>query len=121
MDELFLPDKEYFSIGEVARLTRLPAHTLRYWESEFSILKPVRRASKHRKYTKKDIEKIRKIQEYLYKKKYTIEGAKKALLEENKAKFQQLSFEGFTKNAAAISVLKEIKKECIEILERLKD
>lgn len=118
--ELFLPDKEYFSIGEVAKITGLPTHTLRYWESEFSVLKPIRRSSKHRKYTKKDILKIRRIQELLHKKKYTIEGAKKALIKEDKEKSQQLNLE-LERTSPSAAILKEIKKEIVDVLNRLKE
>lgn len=118
--ELFLPDKEYFSIGEVAKITGLPAHTIRYWESEFSILKPIRKASRHRKYTNKDIQKIKRIQELLHKNKYTIEGAKKVLLKESREKLHQLNLE-LERASPSVAILKEIKKEVIEVLDKLKE
>ena len=74
-----LPDKEFFSIGETSRWSQLPAYVLRYWESEFRLLRPARRNSGQRKYTKKDIELIFKIKDLLYERKFTIAGAKKAL------------------------------------------
>lgn len=121
MDKLFFEtDKEFYSIGEVSRIIGLPCHTLRYWESEFGALRPLRRDSRHRKYTGKDIDRIRKIQELLYKKKYTIEGAKKALLDGEKEKARQLNLDIGT-SSAAVSALKEVKKEIEAVLERLKD
>ncbi len=120
MIELFIPEKEFFSIGEVSKITGLPSYTLRYWETEFSILRPARRVTKHRKYTKKDIERVAKIQELLHKKKYTIEGAKKALVKEEKEKHKQLNLD-FAHASAAVSVLKEIKKDIGGVLERLKN
>ena len=120
--KLFLDygDKEFYSIGEVSKITGLPAYTLRYWEKEFGTLKPLRRDSRHRKYTIKDIEKIRRIQELLYKKKYTIDGARKAIASEERQKTEQLNLD-ISRSSAAESHLKELKKEIEEILQKLKD
>ncbi len=120
LPDFMLGEKEFYSIGEVSKITGLPAYTLRYWEKEFGALRPLRRESRHRKYTAKDIERIRRIQELLYKKKYTIEGAKKALLHEERQKSEQLNLD-ITRSVAAESYLKELKKEIEEILEKLKD
>lgn len=74
-----IPDKLYFSIGEVSSLTEMEAHTLRYWESEFNLLTPKKNKAGKRIYTKKDVENIIFIKNLLYQEKYTIEGAKKKL------------------------------------------
>ncbi len=115
-----MEQKEFYSIGEVSEITGLPPYTLRYWETEFNILKPLRRSSRHRKYTIKDIERIKKIQGLLHKKKFTIEGAKKALRNIEKEQAQQLHLD-FGKNSAAVEMIKEIKRDINEIRERLKD
>ena len=79
---VLLPDKEFFSIKEVSSLADIEPYTLRYWESEFKLLRPARRVSGHRKYTKNDIMLVLQIKELLYTKKFTIGGAKKFLLQE---------------------------------------
>lgn len=121
MEKLFFEsDKEFYSIGEVSKIIGLPSHTLRYWESEFGALRPLRRDSRHRKYTLKDIDKIRKVRELLHKKKFTIEGAKKAFLESEREKSRQLNLDIGTSSAAA-SALKEVKKEIEAVIARLKE
>jgi len=117
--DIILPDKEFFSIGEVSKIANLPQYVLRYWETEFSSLKPQRRDSKHRKYTKKDIEQILEIKDLLYAQKFTIAGARKILAEKRREKNQQLNFELKT-NAVAVELLKETKKTLQEIVKILK-
>lgn len=74
-----LPDKLYFRIGEVSRITELAAHVLRFWESEFPKLRPKRTASGQRLYRKKDVEMILEIRHLLHEKKFTIAGAREYL------------------------------------------
>jgi len=74
-----LPDKLYFKIGEVARLVGVKPYVLRYWESEFSVLRPGKTRSKHRLYRRKDVETLLEIRRLLYAERYTIEGAKRRL------------------------------------------
>ena len=74
-----IPDKLYFKIGEVSRISGLPGHVLRFWEGEFKKINPRRTASGQRSYTRKDIETILEIKHLLYDKKFTIEGARKYL------------------------------------------
>ena len=68
--------KLYYSIGDVSEITGLKQYVLRYWETEFSVLKPVKNSAGNRIYKDSDIKLIKYIQELLYKKKYTIKGAK---------------------------------------------
>jgi DNA-binding transcriptional MerR regulator len=74
-----IPDKLYFRIGEVSKITGLPTHVLRFWESEFSRIRPKRTASGQRLYTRHDIELILHIKNLLYEKKFTIQGARQHL------------------------------------------
>jgi DNA-binding transcriptional MerR regulator len=76
-----LPDKLYFKIGEVAKLVGVKPYVLRYWETEFSILRPGKTRSKHRLYRRKDVEALLEIRRLLYIERYTIEGAKRRLRE----------------------------------------
>jgi DNA-binding transcriptional MerR regulator len=77
--DIKIPDKLYFKIGEVSRISGLPSHVLRFWEAEFKKISPRRTASGQRSYTRKDIETILEIKHLLYDKKFTIEGARKYL------------------------------------------
>ncbi len=76
-----IPDKLYFRISEVSRLTALEPYVLRYWESEFKLIKPLRTKSRHRLYRRKDLEILFEIKKLLYEEQYTIAGAKKRLEE----------------------------------------
>jgi DNA-binding transcriptional MerR regulator len=76
-----IPDKLYFKIGEVCKITDVEPYILRYWESEFKLIKPYRTKSNQRLYRKKDVEAVLKIRKMLYEQKYTIAGAKKKLKE----------------------------------------
>lgn len=71
--------KLYYSISEVSRISGLEQYVLRYWESEFEDLKPLKNRAGNRTYTNKDIQLILKIKELLRDKRYTIEGAKNVL------------------------------------------
>ncbi len=73
--------KLYYSISEVSRLTGLEQYILRYWETEFELLKPGKNRAGNRIYTNKDIKLILQIKKLLREEKYTIEGAKKILEE----------------------------------------
>jgi len=76
-----IPDKLYFRIGEVAELTGIKPHVLRYWESEFGAFRPVKNSSRQRLYRRKDIELVLRIKDLLYNQGFTIAGARKALRE----------------------------------------
>ena len=74
-----IPDKLYFRIGEVSKIAKIPAYVLRFWESEFTRIRPKRTAAGQRLYTRADIELILKIKALLYDKKFTIQGARQYL------------------------------------------
>lgn len=78
-----IPDKLYFSIGEVATLCDLKPHVLRYWEQEFPQLSPSKRRGNRRYYQRRDVVLIRSIKDLLYNQGYTIEGARQQLSSEN--------------------------------------
>jgi len=80
-----LPAKKYYKIGEVCDLTGIKSHTLRYWETEFKLLKPHRANSKQRLYRKVDIENINLIKKFIQNDGLTIAGTKKALAKFNKS------------------------------------
>lgn len=74
-----IPDKRYFAISEVATLCAVEAYVLRYWEQEFSQLKPVKRRGNRRYYQLQDILLVRQIRKLLYEDGFTIEGARTKL------------------------------------------
>ena len=74
-----VPDKKYFKIGEVADLIGVKPHVLRYWETEFSCLKPIKSRSKQRLFRREDIDIALQIKELLYERGFTISGAQKSL------------------------------------------
>ncbi len=78
-DEVLIPDKLYFRIGEVAALCHLPAYVLRFWESEFPQLKPVKSSTGQRMYRKRDVESVLRIKQLLYEQGFTISGARQQL------------------------------------------
>ncbi|MBU0700341.1 MerR family transcriptional regulator [bacterium] len=85
MTQVVIPDKLFFSISETSKLTGIKSYVLRYWESEFNVLKPDKTTGGQRRYRKKDIELLLKIKELLYVQGYTIAGAQRYLKKEKKA------------------------------------
>ena len=77
--DILFSDKKYYSISEVSEICSVKPHTLRFWESEFKNLQPLKRKGNRRYYQKKDIEMIRKIQALLYTEGLTISGVKRNL------------------------------------------
>src|SRR5579872_4123194 len=82
--DVLIPDKLYFRIGEVADLCRLPAYVLRFWETEFPQLKPVKGSTGQRMYRRKDVEAVLQIKRLLYEEGFTISGARQHLKGEDR-------------------------------------
>ena len=101
--------KLYYSISEVSKITNLKQYVLRYWETEFPSLKPKKNSAGNRSYKQTDIDLIKKIKYLLYKKKYTIDGAREELT--NKENI----------NINSKSNNEEYKKLLDEVLFELKD
>ena len=101
--EIVIPDKLYFRIGEVAELCRLPAYVLRFWETEFPQLKPVKSSTGQRMYRKRDVESVVRIKKLLYEDGFTIAGARAHLREETRPERNQsaLPFPAATSNNVA--------------------
>jgi len=78
-EEVLIPDKLYFRIGEVARLCRVPAYVLRFWETEFPQLKPAKSSTGQRMYRRREVESVLRIKKLLYDEGYTIPGARQQL------------------------------------------
>ncbi len=93
-------ERLYYRIGEVSRLTGLKPHVLRYWESEFKVIKPYKGGSLQRLYRKKDLELILKIKKLLYEDGFTIAGAKKKIRDLEKEENRQMKLKLFEKRSS---------------------
>jgi len=107
-----LPDKLYFKVGEVSMLTGVPAYVLRFWETEFSRIRPTRSPSGQRLYRKCDVELILKIKYLLWEKKFTIAGARKQLIATGDHRRN-------TPRAACSDTLEEIRDELRQLRDLL--
>jgi DNA-binding transcriptional MerR regulator len=112
--------KTYYSISEVCSQTGLEPHVLRYWETEFSQLRPKKNRAGNRAYREKDIELILYIEDLLYKQQFTIPGAKKKLAESKSLDMEQakpeLALESPSNATPGNGQLAEVKRELQEIL-----
>ncbi len=79
--EVQIPGKSYFRIGEVSRIVGVEPYVIRYWESEFKAVRPLRTKSDQRLYRRKDVETLLSVKFLLYEERFTIAGAKKRLAE----------------------------------------
>ncbi len=108
-----IPNKFFFRIGEVSKLTGVEPHVLRYWETEFKTLRPKKNKASQRVYKKKDVLLILKIKELLYSQKYTIAGAKKRI--ESEQNLREIA----SATPRLEETLTEVKTELKEVLEIL--
>ncbi|MFQ5850854.1 MAG: MerR family transcriptional regulator [Candidatus Binatia bacterium] len=106
-----LPDRLYFKIGEVSNIVGVKPYVLRYWETEFDLLKPGKAPSRHRLYKKKDVELLLEIKKLLYAEGYTIEGARKKLKEGRKKKEDRGQLRLPLLDATHKNTLTKIKKD----------
>ena len=105
-----IPAKRYFTIGEVSELCDVKPHVLRYWETEFPSLKPVKRRGNRRYYQRHDVLMVRQIRGLLYEQGYTIGGAR-----------LRLDGDGARQEATMISqIVRQVRMELEEVLQLLK-
>jgi DNA-binding transcriptional MerR regulator len=116
VDEVFIPDKLYFRIGEVATLCHLPAYVLRFWESEFPQLKPVKSSTGQRMYRKRDVEGVLRIKQLLYEQGFTISGARQQLRSESKADKSQAAIPFPSNSASEIQHIRQGLREILNLL-----
>ena len=77
--DTIIPEKAYFRIGEVSKILNVETYVIRYWETEFRTVSPVRTKTAQRLYRKKDVQELLNIKNLLYFQRFTIDGAKKQL------------------------------------------
>ncbi len=108
-------ERLYYRIGEVSRITGLKPHVLRYWESEFKMIKPYKGGSLQRLYRKRDLDLILKIKKLLYEEGFTIAGAKRKIRDLEKTENVQMKLRWVEKNPSGrnqellVTVLEELK------------
>jgi len=110
--------KLYRSISEVSDMLRVKAHVLRYWETQFSMLRPKKNRAGNRMYRPEEVKLLLRIKELLYDRRYTIAGARRTLLDERKQDEPQVEL-GFTEAERRLLVA-EVKEEVRALLARLK-
>ncbi len=108
-----LPDKLFFSIREVSEICGVEPHVLRYWETEFRHIRPVKKSGNRRFYRQRDIHAILQIKHLLYELNFTIKGAKKRL--------QQGDIEELVEQTSAQESLRQIREELASIRQLLSD
>ncbi len=117
-----VPDKLFYKIGEVGKITGVEPYVLRYWETEFHFLRPRKNKAGQRAYVKKDLEMIMQIKKMLYQERYTIEGVRKRFGEGmlRTAEPAMVPDKKINSSQTPAEVIGFVKKRIREILEQLK-
>ncbi|HEY3975491.1 MAG TPA: MerR family transcriptional regulator [Candidatus Sulfotelmatobacter sp.] len=115
-NDILIPDKLYFRIGEVATLCHLPAYVLRFWESEFPQLKPVKSSTGQRMYRKRDVESVLRIKQLLYQQGFTISGARQQLRAESRTDKSQTAIPFPSQSAPEIQHIRQGLREILNLL-----
>jgi DNA-binding transcriptional MerR regulator len=110
------PDKLFYKIGEVSRIADVEPYVLRYWETEFSFLKPRKNKSGQRVYVRRDLELVLEIKKLLYDDRYTIEGVRKKFVGVEPPPKQAPAPVG---EISSRDVIDKVRKRLREILSRL--
>lgn len=111
-----LPDKEFFTMGEVSRIVGVPPHTLRYWESRVGFPRPARRSSGHRRFTRKDLETILSVKSLIAQEGLTTRAAHRAL-KSNQPR-EGTAVDGTSQEA--LGLLREVRREIDAMIEELR-
>ncbi len=111
-----IPDRMYFKIGEVCKITGIKPYILRYWETEFDLLVTQKSKANQRVYERKDIENILLIKKLLWQDRYSIEGAKKRLKELKQETRAKRLVEEKSVSTVKLSQVKDELKELIRYI-----
>lgn len=116
-----LPDKLFFKIGEVAQIVGVKPHVLRYWESEFPSLRPMKTRGSHRVYRRQDVELVMSIARLLHDEGYTIAGARKSLRQKQRAGSPEAKRKdpGVAREVALRAELLAVRRDLSELLGKL--
>jgi DNA-binding transcriptional MerR regulator len=115
---VLIPEKLYFRIGEVSELTQTKSYVLRFWETEFPMLKPVKSRTGHRLYRREDVQTILDIKRLLYEKGFTIEGARKQLTKTSKGEGAQKELFKSKGDGVPLNVIRRELEGILTILSR---
>jgi DNA-binding transcriptional MerR regulator len=115
-----IPAKRYFTIGEVSELCGVKPHVLRYWEQEFTQLRPVKRRGNRRYYQHHEVLLIRRIRELLYDQGFTISGARNRLDETSNPQTSRSPKSGPAAAEALQAGLSRLRKELETVIEQLR-
>jgi DNA-binding transcriptional MerR regulator len=107
-------NKVYYSISEVAEITGLEPHVLRYWETEFGMLRPMKNRGGNRAYREKDIKLLFLIKKLLYHDRFTIEGARRQLMQASESYLEQLEL-GF-EEVRILDLLRSVREDIREAI-----
>lgn len=112
-----MSEKTYFTMAEVSQRAQVPEYTIRYWERKFRLLRPLRLASGHRRYTRADIDTLLEIKDLVFISGYSLDGARKALAANKRRK-------GAVKAAASTAsakhdLLEDVRKELRQLIKEL--
>src|SRR5437762_13763659 len=113
--DVLIPEKLYFRIGEVSRLCHLPAYVLRFWESEFPQLKPVKSSTGQRMYRRRDVESVLRIKQLLYEQGFTIVGARQQLRSETKTEKGQAAIPFPSQSPAEMQRIRQGLREILNL------
>jgi len=114
-----LPDKLFFKIGDVAQIVGVQTHVLRYWESEFAALKPMKTRGSHRVYKRRDVELAMLIKRLVHDEGFTISGARKKLRELGRDRVKSESDPEAVREVGAKADLLAIRRSLVDVLDML--
>ena len=109
------PVQEYFSIGDVCALTGLKPHVLRYWETQFRVLRPAKNRSGNRVYARREVELVLLVKQLLYAEKYTVDGARQKLDEQRRSG----ALRGAARAALRRETAHELERELTAVIDLL--
>jgi DNA-binding transcriptional MerR regulator len=115
-----IPAKRYFTIGEVSELCGVKSHVLRYWEQEFTQLKPIKRSGNRRYYQHHEVLLIRKIRELLYSQGFTISGARNRLENANGVEVGEATLTRLVAQVGELNEPSSLRREIQEIIGMLR-
>lgn len=118
LTEVLIPEKNHFRIGEVSDLTETKSYVLRFWETEFPMLKPVKSPTGHRLYRREDVQTVLEIKRLLYDEGYTIDGARKELNKESAESATQKELFKQRKGGIPLTVIRRELQGILTILSR---
>ena len=121
MSSNVLPDKLFFKIGEVAQIVGVRAHVLRYWESEFAALRPLKTRGSHRVYRRRDVELAVLLRRLLHDEGLTIAGAKRRLRESGQHRTAEPAAASVVQEVTSRTVLLALRDELSGLLESLEN